>query len=95
MAALWQRSGDGSLTQALGFDLVVAMPLSWLPVIADYTRFARTGRSAGRGVMLGYFCGNLWLMGLGFAYTLAFASGGEATPCCAPWPWPAWACRCC
>ena len=78
LSALWQRPGDGSLTQALGFDLVVAMPLSWLPVIADYTRFARTGRSAGRGVMLGYFCGNLWLMGLGFAYTLAFASGGEA-----------------
>ena len=77
LAALWARAGDGSLPFALGFDIAIAMPLSWLPLIADYSRF---GKSAGRvfaGTTLGFFCGNVWLMSLGVAYTLAFAPSGE------------------
>ncbi|HRL92013.1 MAG: putative hydroxymethylpyrimidine transporter CytX [Polaromonas sp.] len=75
--ALWVRAGDGSMPFALGFDIAIAMPLSWLPLIADYSRF---GKAAGRvfaGTALGFFCGNVWLMGLGVAYTLAFAESAE------------------
>lgn len=77
LAALWARRGDGSMPFALGFDIAIAMPLSWLPLIADYSRF---GKAAGRvfgGTALGFFVGNFWLMSLGVAYTLAFADNGE------------------
>jgi len=77
LSALWARTGDGSMPFALGFDIAIAMPLSWLPLIADYSRF---GKAAGRvfaGTALGYFCGNVWLMGLGVAYTLAFADSAD------------------
>jgi NCS1 family nucleobase:cation symporter-1 len=77
LGELWARAGDGSLPFALGFDIAIAMPLSWLPLIADYSRF---GKAAGRvfaGTAAGFFCGNVWLMSLGVAYTLAFAPSGE------------------
>ena len=69
LAELWGRAGDGSMSLAVGFDIVIAMPLSWLPLIADYSRFARNGRHVFGGTVLGYFIGNTWLMSLGVAYT--------------------------
>lgn len=78
LAAIWARAGDGSMPLAVGIDIAIAMPLSWLPLIADYSRF---GQRAGRvfaGTALGYLLGNGWLMSLGVAYTLAFATAGEA-----------------
>ncbi|WP_409274225.1 putative hydroxymethylpyrimidine transporter CytX [Pseudomonas sp. KCJK9111] len=77
LATLWQRGGDGSMSLAVGFDIVIAMPLSWLPLIADYSRFARDGRQVFGSTVVGYFIGNTWLMSLGVAYTLAFAAQGE------------------
>ncbi|GLK90486.1 putative hydroxymethylpyrimidine transporter CytX [Pseudomonas turukhanskensis] len=77
LAALWAQRGDGSLPFALGFDIAIAMPLSWLPLIADYSRFGKRAGSVFTGTALGFFIGNLWLMGLGVAYTLAFAPSGE------------------
>ncbi|AVF53983.1 putative hydroxymethylpyrimidine transporter CytX [Pseudomonas fulva] len=77
LAMLWQRGGDGSMSLAVGFDIVIAMPLSWLPLIADYSRFARDGRQVFGSTVVGYFIGNTWLMSLGVAYTLAFAAQGE------------------
>ncbi len=77
LAMLWQRGGDGSMSLAVGFDIVIAMPLSWLPLIADYSRFARDGRQVFGSTVVGYFIGNTWLMILGVAYTLAFAAQGE------------------
>lgn len=46
-------------------DLVIAMPVSWMPLIADYNRFARGTRSAFAGTFLGYFVANVWLYLLG------------------------------
>ncbi|HCP53845.1 MAG TPA: putative hydroxymethylpyrimidine transporter CytX, partial [Pseudomonas sp.] len=77
MAALWARTGDGSMPFALGFDIAIAMPLSWLPLIADYSRFGKTARSVFGGTACGFFLGNFWLMSLGVAYTLAFAADAE------------------
>jgi len=77
LAQLWARQGDGSLPFALGFDIAIAMPLSWLPLIADYSRFGKAARRVFGGTVLGFFVGNVWLMSLGVAYTLAFASSGE------------------
>jgi len=45
------------------------MPLSWLPLIADYTRFAKDKKSAALGSGIGYFVGSCWMyiIGLGAA----------------------------
>ncbi|WGM37704.1 putative hydroxymethylpyrimidine transporter CytX [Caulobacter sp. NIBR1757] len=76
LAALMARPGTGETSFAAGVDLVVAMPLSWLPLIADYTRFGRTPGAMFRGSGLGYLLANIWFMGLGAAYALA-SGGGE------------------
>jgi putative hydroxymethylpyrimidine transporter CytX len=77
LAELWTRPGDGSLDFATGFDIAIAMPLSWLPLIADYARFGHKRVSVFGGTAIGYCLGNAWLMGLGVAYTLAFAEAGQ------------------
>ncbi|WP_024679745.1 putative hydroxymethylpyrimidine transporter CytX [Pseudomonas syringae] len=77
LAALWSTSGDGTMPFASGFDIAIAMPLSWLPLIADYSRFGRRAKSVFGGTAVGFFIGNFWLMSLGVAYTLAFAPSGE------------------
>lgn len=50
-------------------ELSVVMPLSWLPLIADYTRFAKSEKQGACGSFLGYFFGSSWMfiIGLGAA----------------------------
>ena len=55
--------GFPNFGQAL--DLVIAMPISWLPLVADYTRFARRPRGAFVGTFWGYLIANIWLYALG------------------------------
>ena len=76
LAALLARPGTGELSFAAGVDLVVAMPLSWLPLIADYTRFGRSPGAMFRGSGLGYLLANIWFMGLGAAWAMV-SGGGE------------------
>ena len=73
LAALWGAEGDGTLTFWQGVDLTIAMAASWLPLAADYTRFAKTGRSAFWGTAIGYFVPHAWLFALG---SLLFLSRG-------------------
>jgi purine-cytosine permease-like protein len=62
---LWDRSGEGGLSVWQGVDLVVAITVSWIPLAADYTRFARDRVSALWGTGVGYFLPSLWLWCLG------------------------------
>lgn len=50
-------SGELSLSPAfwVGLDLVIAMPVSWAPLVADYSRFSRRSREAFWGTYIGYF----------------------------------------
>jgi nucleobase:cation symporter-1, NCS1 family len=75
--ALMQRPGTGDMPFGSAIDLVVAMPLSWLPLIADYTRFGRKAGETFRGTLFGYGIANLWFYALGAIYGLA-AGGGDA-----------------
>lgn len=63
--------GTGDLPFWLAVDLVVAMPISWLPLVADYSRFARQPRSSFRGTFLGYVLANVWFYGLGALFVVA------------------------
>jgi nucleobase:cation symporter-1, NCS1 family len=65
LGALWSQPGKGGLSFWQGVDLVVALPVSWLPLAADYTRFSRDGRGAFWGAAVGYFIPNVWLYALG------------------------------
>jgi nucleobase:cation symporter-1, NCS1 family len=65
LSKLWSQPGTGDMTFWGGVDLVIAMPASWLPLVADYTRFSRDRRSAFVGSGLGYLIPNLWLFALG------------------------------
>jgi putative hydroxymethylpyrimidine transporter CytX len=61
----WARPGDGSMGLLSAVDLVIAMPVSWLPLVADYARHGKNGRSAFSGTWLGYALANIWCYGLG------------------------------
>jgi NCS1 family nucleobase:cation symporter-1 len=65
LGALWSQPGEGGLSFWQGVDLMVAMPVSWLPLAADYTRFSRSSRGAFWGASVGYFIPNVWLYSLG------------------------------
>jgi len=71
LGALWRTEGSGGLPFWLAVDLVVVMPVSWLPLAADYTRFARPGSRAVLGTYVGYLVGNAWFYGLGVLLVLA------------------------
>jgi NCS1 family nucleobase:cation symporter-1 len=77
LGALMHRPGNGEMSFGGAIDLVVAMPLSWLPLIADYTRFGRKAGETFRGTILGYGIANIWFYALGAVYGLA-AGGGDA-----------------
>lgn len=76
LVALMAKPGTGEISLGAGVDLVVAMPLSWLPLIADYTRFGRSPRAMFGGSAAGYLLANIWFMGLGAGYAVA-AGGGD------------------
>lgn len=59
-------------TVAQGFDLVAAMPLLWLPVVADYARDARSPRDAAWGALMGAGLMTAWfvIVGLLWVFTV-------------------------
>ncbi|MDB5885966.1 MAG: hypothetical protein JWR74_2137 [Polaromonas sp.] len=74
LGALWNRAGDGSMSTLSALDLVVAMPVSWLPLVADFARHGRDGNSALRGTWLGYAIANIWCYALGLLVVLTTPS---------------------
>jgi len=77
LQTLWQRPGDGSMGWARALDLVIAMPVSWLPLVADYARFSRSARGAMGGTWLGYGLANIWCYGLGVIVASVAAPGAD------------------
>ena len=59
------RAGDGSMGLLPAMDLVIAMPVSWLPLVADYARFGKSGKGAFTGTWIGYAVANIWCYALG------------------------------
>lgn len=57
-------------------DVVIALPVSWAPLAADYTRHARDARTAGIGAGLGYGIATVVFFALGVLALVAFGTGG-------------------
>ena len=92
LGAFWDAGGTGGTSIWLGIDLVIAITVSWVPLVADYTRFSRDRRSALVGSGAGYFLGATWILALGVVLVLdrgntdavaipaAVVAGGVAAP---------------
>ena len=65
LAALWAAPAAGGLSFWAAVDIVIAMPISWLPLVSDYSRFARRPAPAFWGTTLGYLVANVWFYTLG------------------------------
>lgn len=52
-------------------DLAIAMPISWMPLAADYARHAVSPRRATAGAFWGYLAGGVWMYTLGIAAAIA------------------------
>jgi NCS1 family nucleobase:cation symporter-1 len=72
--ALSAEGAGGFPTFGAALDLVIVMPVSWLPLVADYTRFAGRPRSAALGTFWGYLIANVWLYALGALLVLGQGS---------------------
>jgi putative hydroxymethylpyrimidine transporter CytX len=63
----------------LGLDLVIAMPISWMPLVSDYTRFAATPGRGIRGTWWGYFIVSSWMYAVGLVAATATGTGAPET----------------
>lgn len=75
MGEIWRREGAGGFPNFWqGVDLVVALPVSWLPLVGDYSRFARRAVPGAIGTYLGYAMANMWFFTLGMLYVQALGT---------------------
>jgi putative hydroxymethylpyrimidine transporter CytX len=65
VSAFWNRPGNNSMGFLSAIDLVIAMPVSWLPLVADYARHGKNSRTAMSATWLGYAIANIWCYSLG------------------------------
>lgn len=69
-SSVFSSVGTGEMSFGSALELSVIMPLSWLPLISDYTRFAQNKKSGLTGSFLGYFIGSSLMYTIGLAIAL-------------------------
>ena len=77
LQALLDRPGQGGMGMLSAIDLVMAMPVSWLPLVADYARHGRSGTGTLRGTWIGYALANVWCYALGVLVASVSEPGTE------------------
>ncbi|ETA79075.1 putative hydroxymethylpyrimidine transporter CytX [Youngiibacter fragilis] len=58
-------SGGGSMSFGAAVELSAAMPLSWLPLVADYTKGARRKKAVSFASAFAYTAGSIWMYAIG------------------------------
>ena len=84
LRAMFAKAATGEMSFWLAVDLVAVMPISWVPLVADYSRFARTRRGAFWGTGVGYFVSHVWFYALGAVLGLSAAVAGDPNAPIAP-----------
>ncbi len=74
LSEIWNKPGTGGMSTMQALDLVIAMPISWLPLVADFARHGLNGRSTLRGTWLGYAVANIWCYSLGVVIAITTPS---------------------
>ncbi|MFB9235633.1 purine-cytosine permease family protein [Plantactinospora siamensis] len=70
-------AGSGGATSFwTAADIVVALPVSWFPLVADYTRHARGPRTAFTGATVGYGLATVAFFALGVLALSAYRAAG-------------------
>jgi nucleobase:cation symporter-1, NCS1 family len=72
---LVDQAGQGGLSFWAGVDLAIALPISWVPLVADYARFGRSARATFWGTATGYFLAQVWFYALGVLFLLSIGQG--------------------
>ena len=75
LAALADQAGQGGLSFWAGVDLAIALPISWVPLVADYARFGRSAGSTFWGTAVGYLLAQVWFFALGVLFLLSIGQG--------------------
>jgi nucleobase:cation symporter-1, NCS1 family len=75
LGALAAQAGQGGLSFWVGVDLAIALPISWVPLVADYARFGRSARATFWGTATGYFVAQVWFFVLGILFLLGIGQG--------------------
>src|ERR687895_521174 len=75
LGALADRAGQGGLSFWGGVDLAIALPVSWVPLVADYARFGRTAAATFWGTAVGYLLAQVWFFALGILFLLSIGQG--------------------
>ena len=76
---LWAAPSAPAMPFMLGLDLVIAMPISWMPLVSDYTRHAAVPGRGIRGTWWGYFLVSSWMFAAGLVAAIATGSGAPET----------------
>src|SRR5690349_10507168 len=71
LGRLWSHPGTHHGSFWIAVDTVIAVTVSWAPLVADYTRFSRDRRSAFVGVGVGYLLPTLFQFGFGSILVLS------------------------
>jgi putative hydroxymethylpyrimidine transporter CytX len=50
---------SNSMSFFVALDIVIAMPISWMPLVSDYNRFAKSSKGAFMGTLLGFSITNI------------------------------------
>jgi putative hydroxymethylpyrimidine transporter CytX len=69
-------TGEGTISFGAAVELSAAMPISWLPLISDYTRHAKKPKAATLVSTLAYFAGSCWMYAIGLG-TAVFAGSSD------------------
>ena len=64
------KAENNAMPFMTGLDLVIAMPISWMPLVADYSRISKNTTSAFWNTWWGYFIVSSWMYVLGLMATL-------------------------
>ena len=77
--SIFSQLNTGQMSFGLALELSIIMPLSWLPLVSDYTRFAKEKKPALLGTFFGYFIGSslMYMIGLSIALYAKDASVGS------------------
>lgn len=77
--SIFSHVNSGTMSFGMALELSIIMPLSWLPLVSDYTRFAQKKKSALLGTFFGYFIGSslMYIIGLSIALYAKDASVGS------------------